>query len=117
MSASRGLNSLLDRFAPLRRGATRFLFAFLSILCTFVLAVVCERLFGSIAPVLFALTIAVCTGLFGLLAGLLSAAVAALAIHFLNALAPLDSGIDGLWWVLGFGGLAASVHLLERRIS
>jgi hypothetical protein len=114
-----GLNSVLDRLAPLRHKNTRFLFALVSILAALAIAAAAQFAFRPAAALVFAVAVVVCTTLFGLAAGLVSAALAVLSVDFFFAPPIFKFKLDAvtLRAAIELGALAVLTHVLERRVS
>ncbi|MBV9760244.1 MAG: DUF4118 domain-containing protein [Acidobacteriaceae bacterium] len=114
-----GLNSILDRLAPLRRRNVRFLFALFLVIAALALAATAQFVFRPGAALVFAVAVIVSTGLFGLAAGLTSALLSFLAIDFFfvpPGFAFVTTAAV-LWLAFDLGVLAIGTHLLVRYIS
>jgi hypothetical protein len=114
-----GLNSLLDRIAPVRHEYRRFAIAACIVIAAIALAAATQVVFRPAVTVIFAAAVVGCTALFGIAAGLLSAALAVIAADFFFIPPIFEFNMDAvtLRAAIELSALAVFTHVIERRVS
>jgi hypothetical protein len=114
-----GLNSLLDRLAPIRHEYRRFAIAACFVIAAIALTAAAQLVFRPAVTVIFAAAVIGCTALFGIAAGLLSAGLAVLAADFFFVPPIFEFNMDAvtLRAAIELSALAIFTHLIERRVS